>query len=342
MLRAAASAAAAADLRSREMSQSTDDLEVRRATAQDKDSILVLMCEALGWEDDPRYAALFSWKHESNPFGPSPAWVALRGDEVVGLRTFMRWEFLYEGEIVRAVRAVDTATHPSVRGRGVFSLLTLGALDELVADGVDWVFNTPNDQSMPGYLKMGWKEVGRLPLAVRPQLRPRSTVAMFRSRRAAADLWPVLAEGASVSDAIERLPPMFAAFPPSEGAVVTNRSVDYLRWRYGFEHLGYRAVVHPEGVARGCAIVRLRRRGRAMELSICDLLTEAGDEAATRDLVREVRRSAGGDYCAAIGRVPGLWRIGARGPTLTVRSVSSEPPRALESWQLALGDVELF
>ncbi len=34
-------------------------------------------------------------------------------------------------------------------------------------DGVDVVFNTPNDQSRPGYLKMGWSEVGRVPVAVR-------------------------------------------------------------------------------------------------------------------------------------------------------------------------------
>ena len=41
---------------------------------------------------DDRYEAFFDWKHEQNPFGRSPAWVAVDGGEVVGFRTFLRWE----------------------------------------------------------------------------------------------------------------------------------------------------------------------------------------------------------------------------------------------------------
>ena len=82
-------------------------------------------------------------------------------------RVLMRWEFVEHGRVVHAVRAVDTATHPDYQGRGIFTRLTLHALDELRHE-IDFVFNTPNDQSRPGYLKMGWQVVGRLPTAVRP------------------------------------------------------------------------------------------------------------------------------------------------------------------------------
>ncbi len=71
------------------------------------------------------------------------------------------------GEVLRAVRAVDTATDPDYQGQGLFTALTMHGLDEVRADGVDFVFNTPNDQSRPGYLKMGWQTVGELPVAVR-------------------------------------------------------------------------------------------------------------------------------------------------------------------------------
>ncbi len=37
-----------------------------------------------------------------------------------------------------------------------------GAVDELTTDGVDAIVNTPNDKSRPGYLEMGWPEVGRV------------------------------------------------------------------------------------------------------------------------------------------------------------------------------------
>ena len=43
---------------------------------------------------------------------------------------------------------------------------TLAAIDELRAESVAFVFNTPNDKSRPGYLKMGWHEVGRVPVSI--------------------------------------------------------------------------------------------------------------------------------------------------------------------------------
>src|SRR5205823_70862 len=122
-----------------------------------------------------------------NPFGASPAWVALDGDRVIGFRTFMRWEFGHAGRVYRAVRAVDTATHPEYQGRGIFSQLTRAGLDAMHNDGVDYVFNTPNEQSRPGYLKMGWHLVGRLPVSVRVRS-PFSGLRVLRAR-VPADKW---------------------------------------------------------------------------------------------------------------------------------------------------------
>jgi GNAT superfamily N-acetyltransferase len=120
-----------------------------RRTEEDRPAILALLTKSLGWHDDPRYQALFEWKHDQNPFGRSPMWVACDGDRVVALRVFMRWQFRRGNETLRAVRAVDTATDPEYQGKGLFTALTLHGLDELRADGVDFVFNTPNAQSLP-------------------------------------------------------------------------------------------------------------------------------------------------------------------------------------------------
>ncbi len=138
-------------------------LDIRPATASDRDAILDVLRRSLGGDDDPRYPALFAWKHDENSFGPSPMWVATDGDRFAGFRTFLRWEFERGGQTLRAVRAVDTATDPDYQGRGLFTALTRHALDAVREQGVDFVFNTPNDQSRPGYLRMGWREVGRLP-----------------------------------------------------------------------------------------------------------------------------------------------------------------------------------
>src|SRR5699024_2674537 len=137
--------------------------------------------ETLGWGDDDRHRQLFRWKHDENEFGPSPRWVAVAGDRVVGFRTMMRWRFRHPSHRpLTAVRAVDTATAPDFQGRGIFRSLTMTAIEQLQEQHVDFVFNTPNDQSLPGYLKMGWTELGRPPVAVAPRLR--SAPRTMRSR----------------------------------------------------------------------------------------------------------------------------------------------------------------
>jgi GNAT superfamily N-acetyltransferase len=321
------------------------ELTFRRADAADRAAILDLLRVSLGRDVDDRYDTLFAWKHEENAFGPSPAWVSCDGDRIAGFRTLMRWEFLDRDRLVRAVRAVDTATHPDYQGRGIFTKLTLHALDELAAEGVDLVFNTPNDQSRPGYLKMGWQVVGTLPTVIRPtRLRtvPRLAAARVPAERwstpstAGEDAAAVLADEAGVAE-------LLAARAPATG-LRTNLRPDVLRWRFGTPLLGYRAVAAPQGLRAGLAVFRIRRRGPAREAALVALLTRAGDRRGAAALVRAVARQADADYVLALGgpaRWPGgLVRIPKVGPILTCKPVvaAAVPP----SWDLTLGDVELF
>ncbi len=204
-------------------------LGIRRAEPADRDAILALLATSLGREADPRYEQLFAWKHEENAFGPSPAWVATDGDRIAGFRVLMRWEFVDGGRTVRAVRAVDTATHPDYQGRGIFTKLTRHGIEEL-RDDVAFVFNTPNDQSRPGYLKMGWEVVGKLPTAVLPthlDRIPRILTARVPAERwstpstAAEDAAEVLADTGAIEEllaiaaGVERAPhPAEPRVPP--------------------------------------------------------------------------------------------------------------------------------
>ena len=144
--------------------------------------MLALLSDSLaGGPTGERSPEFFRWKHEASPFGRSPRWWPSTTGRVVGLRTFMRWEFGSGGSSVRAVRAVDTATDEAHRGRGIFKLLTLAALDQM-AGTADLVFNTPNSNSLPGYLKMGWQRVAEVPIQVRP-VRPLHFLRGIRSAR---------------------------------------------------------------------------------------------------------------------------------------------------------------
>ena len=323
-------------------------LEIRRFhTEDDMDAVLALLEASLDWLADEHYRSFFSWKHWASPFGSSPAWVALDGNRVVGFRTFLRWEFERPGGSARAVRAVDTATHPDYQGRGIFSRLTRHALSEMEEEGVDFVFNTPNAQSLPGYLKMGWETVGRLPVSGR--LRPRSLGRILRAR-VPADLWSEptdagLRAGDALVDrtAVERL---LASQRPPVG-LRTRRTAPYLLWRYsGFEPLGYRAVTLAGGVEEGIALFRLRRRGTALEAAVSDVLATGGDARIAGSLLQAVDRRSRADHVVYMGGT-GVWRarflpLPRQGPILTWRGLREARCPPLSTWQLTIGDVELF
>jgi GNAT superfamily N-acetyltransferase len=165
------------------------EITVRRADDSDRPSVLDLLADSLGWERDRKFAELFAWKHVGNPFGPSAAWVAVEHEAVVGFRTFLRWQFEHpDGRTRHAVRAVDAATSAAHRRHGIFRRLTLTAVDELIAEGVDFVFNTPNRESMAGNLALGWTTVGRVPIT-----------AHVRGLASAAALTPVAGAGRAVA-----------------------------------------------------------------------------------------------------------------------------------------------
>lgn len=327
------------------------DLELRAATAADVPAIVDLGTRTLGWLGDGRDLDFFRWKHEENPFGPSPMWVACDGDRIVGFRTFMRWEFTDGHDTtIRAVRAVDTATDPDYQGRKIFTRLTLAALDDLRADGVAMVFNTPNAQSLPGYLKMGWLVVGRLPASVLPTgLRSLATLARARvpASRTAVIVNAGLPAGEALADHTA-IGGLLAAAPVRPG-LTTRRDAGYLAWRYGHEPLHYRVMTLDGSPAGGCAVFHLRRRGPAVEAVLCDLLVPARGSAgrqAARALVRRVARESGADYVLRIdGRMltaDPFVRLPRTGPILTFRALDGYVPPRLGRWHVGMGDIELF
>ncbi len=222
-------------------------------------------------------------------------WVATDGDRIVGLRAFMRWEFVRGGDVLRAVRAVDTATHPDYQGKGLFTAMTMHGLDVIRDDGIDFVFNTPNDKSRPGYLKMGWQEVGKLPVAIRVA-GPGGAVRMARSRVASSH-WPLdVALGEPVMDVVADLA-VDVESTLDRSTIATNVSTRFYEWRYGADFLGYRAVAGDGGHL----VCRVRRRGDAKELVMLDspgLDISSADRIAEAPAASQRAGSCAPDRCA--------------------------------------------
>lgn len=342
------------------MSRARTGYTVRPYTRDDEPVVLGLIERCLqGGPTGRRTAEFFRWKHESSPFGRSFAFVAEEAGEIIGFRTFMRWRFLSGGAPIEAVRAVDTATHPDHQGRGIFTRLTRTALDA-IRDEVGIVFNTPNASSGPGYLKMGWSPVGTIPIAIRP-VRPvrvlRNAVSARRGGEAHGGpplVCPlptansVLADDTAVSDLLART-------GDRDQRLTTERSVAYLRWRYGdAPDLDYRALaITAGGALTGLALGRPRRRGRGSEFLLSEVIVAEGDDRTARRLLRAATRSACDRVVAHLPAKTGLPSAGlATGylpvPSLGVNLVANplhpslQRALAIESWRLCLGDIEVF
>lgn len=344
-----------------------DDLHIREATESDTEQVLGLLRSSLGEGSTPRHLEYWSWKHRFNPFGVSPVLVAEANGRLVGLRVFMRWGWEREGREVRAVRAVDTATHADWRGRGIFTRLTLALVEKMAAEGVSFVFNTPNELSRPGYLKMGWETVGRVTLWIHPR-RPMRTLGSLATRRS-VDRMELESEnrdssagaGRSIASLLDQpeLERLLAASRVRESRLSTPVSLKYLRWRYAdIPGFTYRAAWSLDDEDGAAVIFRHRTRGRLRELRLCEVLMGPSRASARRgsSLVRAVLRDTSADYAVAMAAsktparrallLSGFVPIPRLGPVLTVRPLIREDGEILplhrSAWRLSIGDLELF
>jgi GNAT superfamily N-acetyltransferase len=336
-------------------------IEVRSYREADEPAVLELLRATLGsGPGDWRSPEFFRWKHERNPFGRSFMLVAEVGERIVGLRAFMRWRFESGDRIIRAVRAVDTATHPEFQRMGIFSRLTKRALEDLRGE-TDLVFNTPNTRSGPGYLKLGWRQVGRITISARVR-RPLRFLRGLRSARAGrptpqASSIPVQAEpaGEALAD-VDQVSTLLERAGVPDDRLATPRDPAFLRWRYGdAPMLDYRAVRELQGGRLvGLAIFRVRPRGQLWQCSIADVVVGEGDVRTARRLLRRAAAAAPVDYAAlrvpsgsdaarAAGRSGFLPTPG--GLTFVVNPLAeglTPDPTDRRSWALSLGDLEVF
>lgn len=336
----------------------------------DQDQVLDLLRSALGLDSVGSDARLWHWKHVANPFGPSYAHVANdENGKVVGLRTMMQWQFQLNGISLKAVRAVDTATSASHRRMGIFDTLTRQVLREASSEGVNFVFNTPNRYSLPGYLKMGWHHVGTIGPIVCILNPRRCLLGLLRGRRRNNT-----GQGHSPEEFFRRSPENFGAtlariqnwdalldgcesLYGAQNHIFTERSVEYLRWRYA-DHprlTYYTASIEHDRHMDACVIFRTNTRYGLKEVILCELLLAKPDEELCRDLITELISFMEADYLIAhfskhsfvkraLGRC-GFRTIPRLGMIFAVKPLNPNlpvDPISLPNWALSLGDLELF
>jgi GNAT superfamily N-acetyltransferase len=328
-------------------------IEARPFQSRDEDGVLELLRVAFGqWPRDiqgvtPR--EFFRWKHVDGPFGPSILVVAEARGAIIGLAAYLPWQFRAGEEVISTMRGVDFAVHPSYRRRGVSMAMRATAN---FPSNAAFVWSNPNDQSRPGGLSWGQREVRNLPHFVRPGRQPRVTLQRTFAKGSkmpqqvsveADTAAEILRDGARVSLLLTR------AQDPGY-RLKTAKDLAYLRWRYG-QLVEYRAIHADAGEgAGGIVIFRTRRHGRLWVSHICELFAEQDDRGTVRHLIHRVSDAAPADLisCSFPSRTSAALAGFVPHPTGKVVMVYplqpnlAPDPTQRGSWALSLGDFDLL
>lgn len=326
-------------------------MEITEASEGDIPEIVSLLKLSLGESLMPKSEQYWRWKHLENPFGTSPVLLCRQGGELIGVRAFMRWQWSLNDQIYSTVRAVDTATHPNYQGKGIFKKLTLSLIEYCKQRGDDFIYNTPNQQSRPGYLKMGWEDVGKLPVRISVQ-RPFSIVKNFIKRNhSQADFGPL-----EIAHYLQHpgLDSLLKGYQHKD-CITTRVSKQYLNWRYfDVPVVNYVAIGEELGnELTGLIIGRIKDTRIGRELRVTDWFFN--HEISVKELIRKLgywKRTAHVDYTTISGIdkkakkvLPGFSFTASVGPMVTIRALRITDLDMLKNfnrWSPSLGDLELF
>lgn len=316
------------------------EMYIRLAEESDIPAIIEVLKASLGESRLKKTQEIWRHKHIDNPFGESLVLLAIEKGKVIGVRAFMLWSWQIGAEKYSAYRAVDTATHPDHQGKGVFKKLTLRAIELGLEAGDDFIFNTPNNQSLRGYLKMDWKKVGKL----RVRLMPISPLNWKAARPAPGYMSKFKCEPQDIQSLCDK----HNASCEKQNTLFTPKSLAYLNWRYEDNPLqGYEVMAEKDYYLAGY----VKDHGRFKEFRVVEHLYE--NAAAFNVLKRKVKRLAklhAAHFVSMgnLGRATGSFAAtGNFGPTLTFRNISLDAKEAdhyldLKNWSYSLGDLELF
>ncbi|MCY2686971.1 GNAT family N-acetyltransferase [Salinimicrobium sp. TH3] len=312
---------------------------IREAVAADVPEIVQVLKASLGETELPLSEEIWNYKHRNNPFGQSIVLIAIEDKNIVGVRALMRWKWHRNGKEYFCLRAVDTATHPKHQGKGIFKKLTLKAVDVAQTEGADFIFNTPNEKSRPGYLKMGWEISGKLKVGLSP------AILSFWKFRNSIPEYEIIYQ-----TSFKRLEDLCTGWNLGleKEKLHTKKSAKYLKWRYEENPLqAYEVLVTSNFYLAG--YIKKRKKIKELRIVECIFQNKSGEKEADK-IIRKWSMKFGAQvisFSPLLKKelIPSI--KGKFGPLATVRNlnlteIEREACFTTENWTYSLGDLELF
>ncbi len=313
-------------------------MNIREATGKDIPEIVEVLKASLGEDQLQLSEEVWRYKHINNPFGKSIVLVAIENGQIIGIRAFMRWQWQQGEKQFSALRAVDTATHPEHQGKGIFKKLTLKAVKLAGQNGDHFIFNTPNEKSRPGYLKMGWEQVGKINIGIKPSL------GFLKFKKPINDY--SISKQISQHE-IDELCHKWIKNLTEKPRLFTPKTAEMLKWRYEENPLQAYEIIADSGYYLACYV---KNKGRLKELRITECIFDQ-QTINLKEIKRIIKVLEDKFKPHLISYSPKLLQLSGRegnfGPVLTFNSLNlmDSDKRSfskIENWNYSVGDLELF
>lgn len=311
-------------------------MKIRKAERSDIPGIIDVLKASLGEVSSKKTGVVWNFKHQNNPFGESLVLVAEDHEKIVGVRAFMRWQWKKGKVNYSAFRAVDTATHPDYQGKGIFKKLTLEALQVGKKNGDHFVFNTPNQQSKPGYLKMGWKEIDKVFIHIIP-----IPSFFIRSKKVQEQYSIELNESGDLFHKWDYL-------LSKRDIIYTPKNEEFLRWRY-FNNPMQKYLIASTKNYFIASYVKYHRGLKELRVSEL-ILVEPRYQLICKNIIKSWARENKVHIIsihAPLNENIFKYKVAGKfGPVLTFKEL--ENPNmdmefySIKNWAYSLGDLELF
>lgn len=208
-----------------------------------------------------------------------------------GETAFLRYAISCDGKPLYAAHPCDVAVSPEFRGQHIFTDIQLRAIQSCKQRDISLLFATPNQNSYPGYCKLGFEELGGMEtwcavprpvhLLLRKALGRGGTLPLFRPASASREGNWSLSLRCPFSE--EDL-----TWINSRPGVHFRRTMLFYQWKIDYLPEGEAAYLCARSAGRLEAFLVLRRYANG-SCDICDwLLPEDG--AASRRLLKSALR----------------------------------------------------
>ncbi len=182
----------------------------------------------------------FRHKHLDNPDIDPDIYILndYEAGTIQGTTAFMRYPLSVDGRTLFVDHPCDVAVSPACRGRHIFTRIQLQGIEHCRDSDISMLFATPNENSYPGYTKLGFLELGRLEtycavlrpvhLARRKFLRRTAPLSAFRpaSFSSREGEWALSLRCPFTEDDL--------ALINARPGVHLRRSLDFYRWKVDY------------------------------------------------------------------------------------------------------------